>query len=96
MSSIYLSTIPVHNVLMQLLYTEKMYMSGTLANFQISVRGTNERKFLKRGTFLIFLSITTYRFLQKDGHVVKSFSFCLKKRKTGTVPPKEGQLASIM
>ena len=41
----------------------------TLENFQISERGTNERKILKRRTFLIFIYIITYRFLQKEGHM---------------------------
>ena len=35
-----------------------------LANFQISERGTNEQKCLKKRDVVIFLYITTYRFLQ--------------------------------
>ena len=50
-----------------------------LANFQIRKRDKWEKNIKKRGTFLIFLYITAYRFLQKEGHMVKSLSFLLKK-----------------
>ena len=43
-------------------------------------------KNLKRGTFLNFLYITIQRLLQKQEHMIKSFSFLLRK---------EEQLASM-
>ena len=52
------------------------------ANFQISERGTNERKRLKRGTFLNCLYITIYIFLQKKGTHSKITLFLVSKRGT--------------
>ena len=65
-----------------------------LANFQISERGTNREKNLKRGTFRNFLYITIQRLLQKQEHMIKIILFFASKR--GTVPPKEEQLASLL
>ena len=49
------------------------------------------RENVKRGTFLHFLYFTTYRFLKKEGHMVKSL-FDFKMRDFSL---KEGQLASL-
>ena len=50
----------------------------------------------KSGTFIDFLYFTTtYRFLQKLGHMVKYSVFFFSCFKMRDVPPKEGQLASM-
>ena len=48
--------------------------------------GTNHKKCLKRGTFLNFLCISTYRVLQKEEHMITSLHFWHRK---------EEQLASM-
>ena len=50
-----------------------------LPTFTFQKEGQMRENVKKRGTFLIFLYISIDRFLQKEGHMVKSLLFLLQK-----------------
>ena len=50
-----------------------------LPTFKFQIEEQMREKNLKRGTFLNFLYITIQRLLQKQEHMIKSFSFLLRK-----------------
>ena len=50
-----------------------------LPTFKFQKEEQMREKNLKRGTFLNFLYITIQRLLQKQEHMIKSFSFLLRK-----------------
>ena len=52
---------------------------GYLPTFKFQKEEQMREKNLKRGTFLNFLYITIQRLLQKQEHMIKSFSFLLRK-----------------
>ena len=64
-----------------------------LANFQISERGTNERKKFKKRNIPKFPIHYYTKIAAKTGTHDKIILFFASKR--GTVPPKEEQLASM-
>ena len=64
-----------------------------LANFQISERGTNERKKIKKRNIPKFPTHYYTKIAAKTGTHDKIILFFASKR--GTVPPKEEQLASM-
>ena len=66
---------------------------GILANFQISERGTNERKKIKKRNIPKFPIHYYTKIAAKTGTHDKIILFFASKR--GTVPPKEEQLASM-
>ena len=68
-------------------------MSCILANFQISERGTNERKKIKKRNIPKFPIHYYTKIAAKTGTHDKIILFFASKR--GTVPPKEEQLASM-
>ena len=64
-----------------------------LANFKFQDKW--DKMFKRRGTFLNFLYFITYRFVKKRDTQGKTTLFFFTS-KWGTVPPKEGQLASML
>ena len=54
-------------------------LSSYLPTFKFQKEEQMREKKLKRGTFLNFLYITIQRLLQKQEHMIKSFSFLLRK-----------------
>ena len=64
-----------------------------LPTFKFQKEEQMREKNLKRGTFLNFLYITIQRLLQKQEHMIKSFSFLLRKEELFL--QKEEQLASM-
>ena len=68
--------------------------TNILANFQISERGTNERKKFKKRNIPKFPIHYYTKIAAKTGTHDKIILFFASKR--GTVPPKEEQLASML
>ena len=67
-----------------------------LANFQISQKGTNERKMFKKKEFPNFLykyTLLQTDFYKKRRHMINHTLFCFKKK---DVPPKEVHLVSML
>ena len=77
----------------QFLRTGLNKMYGILANFQISERGTNERKKIKKRNIPKFPIHYYTKIAAKTGTHDKIILFFASKR--GTAPPKEEQLASM-
>ena len=70
-----------------------LHYKHILANFQISERGTNERKKIKKRNIPKFPIHYYTKIAAKTGTHDKIILFFASKR--GTVPPKEEQLASM-
>ena len=70
-----------------------MFIACILANFQISERGTNERKKFKKRNIPKFPIHYYTKIAAKTGTHDKIILFFASKR--GTVPPKEEQLGSM-
>ena len=67
-------------------FMNELMTDSYLPTFKFQKEEQMREKNLKRGTFLNFLYITIQRLLQKQEHMIKSFSFLLRK---------EEQLASM-
>ena len=76
------------------LWTWQVLAYYILANFQISERGTNERKKFKKRNIPKFPIHYYTKIAAKTGTHDKIILFFASKR--GTVPPKEEQLASMI
>ena len=63
----------------QQVLTNQFSHTAYLPTFKFQKEEQMREKNLKRGTFLNFLYITIQRLLQKQEHMIKSFSFLLRK-----------------